>query len=503
MVPVGLPGRRLFFSPTENDNLTGPRYKPFAMSCPVLTIKQMLDWESATWRTGQTEQAVITRVGSVIARRVKELFPEETRVLIIVGKGNNGNDARQACPHLGDFEVELLEINDPGKQLADLKKSLNQQPGLIIDALFGIGLNRPLNQPWQRFIETINSSAASSFVLSVDSPSGLNCETGLPEGAAIRAHTTLTFGAPKAGLLPDSAWPFVGRLEVIPEIGLTVCPAESKLQWTLPQDFARVIPARHAATHKGSYGHLVIFAGSVGYHGAAVLAARAAQSAHPGLITVVTMKKVYGPVASQLRSPMVRPWDSKWRLPEKTTAVLFGPGLADKNVPAALRKHLLSLWRDARIPVIADATGLDWLPAKQTEPRGIRVVTPHPGEAAMLLRKTIPAVQKNRPGTVRKLSRQLGGALVVLKGHQTLTGSADGSLYYNGTGSPMLAQGGSGDVLAGYLAGLLAQPGLQTDALLTTRYAVWRHGLAGESPDWNGSIDELPDQLLAPVVDMV
>lgn len=472
------------------------------MSSTVLTIKQMRDWESATWRTGQTEQAVIARVGSVIARRVKELFPEETRVLIIVGKGNNGNDARQACPHLGDFEVELLEVNDPGKQLADLKKSLAQQPGLIIDALFGIGLNRPLNPPWQRLIETINSSEPS-FVLSVDSPSGLNCETGLPEGTAIRAHTTLTFGAPKAGLLRDSAWPFVGRLEVIPEIGLTECRAKGKLQWTLPQDFAQVIPNRHAATHKGSYGHLVIFAGSVGYHGAAVLAARGAQSAHPGLVTVVTTKKAYGPVASQLQAAMVSPWDSKCKLPEKTTAVLFGPGLAGKNVPASMRKQLLSLWERASFPIIVDASGLDWLPARKGKLPGLRVVTPHPGEAAKLLKQTISAVQENRPGAVRRLSKQLGGALVVLKGHQTLVGSVAGSLFYNGTGSPMLAQGGSGDVLAGYLGGLLAQPGLQDDWLLTARYAVWRHGLAGESPDWNGWIEELPRQLAVPVADMV
>ncbi len=472
------------------------------MSCPILTVNQIRDWESTTWRTGQTEQAVIARVGSVIARRVKELFPEETRILIIAGKGNNGNDARQACPHLGDFEVELLEINDPAKQLPDLKKSLAQQPGLVIDALFGIGLNRPLNQSWQRVIETINS-AATSFVLSVDSPSGLNCETGLPEGAAIHANTTLTLGAPKVGLLQNTAWQFVGRLEVAPEIGLATCTAASKLQWSLPQDFQHVVPTRQAASHKGSYGHLVIFAGSPGYHGAAVLAAQGAQSAHPGLITVVTTKKTYGPVASQLRSTMVRPWDSKWRLPENTTAVLFGPGLADEKVPSSLWKQMQSIWRSAKFPVIADASGLDWLPEKIAKNPGIRVVTPHPGEAARLFKQTTGGVQKNRPDAVRKLSKKLGGALVILKGHQTLVGSATGCLFFNETGSPMLAQGGSGDVLAGYLAGLLAQPDLQNDALLTTRYAVWRHGLAGESLAWNGLIDELPRQLATPVSEAV
>lgn len=457
----------------------------------------MRDWESATWRSGQKEQAVIARVGSVIARRIKELFPEETRVLILAGKGNNGNDARQACPHLGDFEIELLEIEDPAEQLTDLKESLAQKPDLIVDALLGIGLNRRLNQKWQRFIETVNSSSA--FILSVDSPSGLNCETGQTEGASIRADITLTLGSPKTGLLENSAWPFVGRLEVAPEIGLVDSDTRTELRWTLPEDFENAIPRRHADSHKGSFGHLVILAGSLGYHGAAVLAARGAQSAAPGLITVLTSKETYGPVASQLQSVMVRPWDSKWKMPKNTSVVLFGPGLAAADVPASLRKRAVLIWRNADYPVVADASGLDWLPAKNSKTAGIRVITPHPGEAARLLKKTSSAIQSNRVGSVRRLSKKYGDAIVVLKGHQSIVGTAKGDLFFNSTGSPMLAQGGSGDVLAGYLGGLLAQPELQADALLTTRYAVWRHGLAGESMDWNGWIEDLPRELAEPV----
>ena len=115
-----------------------------------------------------------------------------------------------------------------------------------------------------------------------------------------------------------------------------------------------------------------------------------------------------------------------------------------------------------------------------------------------MLKQTPTRIQKNRPAAVRKLSRRLGGAVVVLKGHQTLVGTANGKLYFNNTGSPMLAQGGSGDVLAGYLGGLLAQPGLLNDPLLAIRYAVWRHGLAGESDRWNGRIDDLPEALSFP-----
>lgn len=463
------------------------------MSVPILTVDQMREWEAATWKSGQTEEAVIARVGGVIAKRIKQQFPEETRILILAGKGNNGNDARQACPHLGDFEVELLEIDDPGTKHSNVKQSLAQEPDLIVDALFGIGLNRPLNQKWRRLIETVNSSRA--FVLSIDSPSGLNCATGETEGAAIRADITLTLGAPKSGLLVRAAWPHVGRLEVAPEIGLIDSPADTGLQWTVPDDFDFLIPRRRSDSHKGSYGHLVIFAGSVGYHGAAVLAARAAQSAAPGLITVVTTGSAYESVAAQLQSTMVRPWDRKWQLPENTTAVVFGPGLAGNDVPAAVRKRMISIWKNAKYPVVVDASGLDWLANKNSEPPGIRVVTPHPGEAARLLKKTSGAVQADRVGSVRRLSRKLGHVLVVLKGHQTIIGSAKGRLFFNGTGSPRLAQGGSGDVLAGYLGGLLAQPSLQTDPSLVARYAVWRHGLAGESCEWNGWIEKLPEEL--------
>ena len=163
------------------------------------------------------------------------------------------------------------------------------RPALIIDGLFGIGLNRPLSAEWVRFINLVNEACACA--LAVDVPSGLNADTGQPEGAAVRASVTLTVGAPKAGMLQESAWPFVGRLEVAPEVGLVPCPHRSAVQWTLPQDFTGYPPPRMAATHKGNYGHLAILAGSVGYHGAAVLASRGAQRAQLGLITLQTTEK--------------------------------------------------------------------------------------------------------------------------------------------------------------------------------------------------------------------
>src|SRR2546426_9708724 len=158
------------------------------------------------------------------------------------------------------------------------------RPTLIVDGLFGIGLNRPLEGVWVRLIEKVNRSQIP--VLAIDVPSGLNADTGEPEGAAIRAAITLTLAAPKKGLLASAAWPFVGRLEVAPDIGLVPCPHEGEMLWTVAEDFLGYPPARPVDGHKGTFGHIVIFAGSLGYHGAAVLAANGATRAQPGLFSL-------------------------------------------------------------------------------------------------------------------------------------------------------------------------------------------------------------------------
>jgi NAD(P)H-hydrate epimerase len=133
------------------------------------------------------------------------------------------------------------------------------------------------------------------------------------------------------------------------------------------------------------------------------------------------------------------------------------------------------------MPVVADASALDWLPTGATRTHAARVMTPHPGEAARLLKASTSTVLANRPSALRELSRRWGNCWVVLKGHQTLVGRSTGDIYFNPSGNPKLAQGGSGDVLAGYLAGLLAQPTIQGDPLTVVRYAVWQHGAAADA----------------------
>jgi ADP-dependent NAD(P)H-hydrate dehydratase / NAD(P)H-hydrate epimerase len=447
------------------------------MPIPVITIAKMRDWEKATWATGQTEAEVIRRVGKCVAEHALRLTRPDDLILILAGQGHNGEDARCAVDHLAQRRVDLLDVKDPGADFSKLDAILSLHPAVVIDGLFGIGINRPLNADWIRFIERVNDSG--STILAVDVPSGLNGDTGETQGAAIRASVTLTVGAPKVGMLRESASPFVGRLEVATEVGLIACPLKSDLHWTLAEDFSGFPPARVVSTHKGTYGHVGIIAGSVGFHGASVLAARGAQRAQPGLITLHTQEGAYHPVASQLQAVMVSPWKRDTNL-SQYTAILVGPGLAAADLPDAIKEFTRDLWLNSTVPVIIDASALAWLPPGKVRENAVRLITPHPGEAARLLGATSSEVQSDRLKSLRRLSERYGNTWVVLKGHETLIGRSHGEVFVNSSGNPHLAQGGSGDLLSGFLVGLLAQPALREDPLKTIRYAVWQHGAAAD-----------------------
>ena len=448
------------------------------MPIPVINIAQMREWEAATWATGQTEAEVIRRVGKRIARRARKLTRAGDTILFLVGKGHNGDDTRAAAKELDGRRAKLLEIFLPESDLLQLGMALAEKPALVVDGLFGLGLNRPLNGAWQKIIAAVN--AAKIPVLAVDLPSGLNADTGENFGAAVEAALTLTVCAPKIGLLAQKAWPFAGRLEVAEDVGLIPCPHKTELNWTLPDDFENFPPPRTVAAHKGSFGHVAIIAGSLGFHGAAVLATRGAQRAQPGLVTLFTPENIFTPVAAQLQSAMVNIWKPETKLPENASAILIGSGLAAPECADELKSIAQLLWGNAKVPVIVDASALDWLEPQPAVTEAARVLTPHPGEAARLLNSTSQKIQADRVKAVRELSKKFGNCWVVLKGHQTLVGRADGEIFVNSSGNPHLAQGGSGDLLAGYLAGLLAQPALQADVGKTIRYAVWQHGAAAD-----------------------
>lgn len=450
------------------------------MPLPVVTLAQMRQWEQRTWDAGVLPETVQRRAGFAVAKKAMELSRLGEPILLLAGFGNNGSDTRFAAEHLSDRDVRLLTISDPASAFDDVAVQLAARPVLIVDGLFGIGLNRPLSSEWQRLIGLINDSGIR--ILSVDVPSGLNADNGEQMGTAVNADVTLTLGAPKIGLLATGAARCVGRLEVACEIGLSTRLPESDLYWTQPEDLAGFPPRRAADSHKGHFGHLVIIAGSRGFHGAAVLAARAAARAQPGLVSLIVPEDVYLPVAAQLQSVMVHAWgkDSD-KLIERATAILAGPGLVSEKIDPKLREKVVELWLDSPAPVIWDASALDWLPIGEPRNKALRVLTPHPGEASRILGQSVEQAQQNRRESATQLSERAGGAWVVLKGRHTLIGRSGEKWRVNSTGNPQLAQGGSGDVLAGFIAGFLAQPELERDPAAVLSYSVWRHGQAADS----------------------
>ena len=466
------------------------------MSVPVINIGQMREWENLTWISGQSETEVIRQVGRRIARRARRLTENDDKILVLAGKGNNGNDARAALEYLENRRVELVEIHTAEVDIRRVELAIKLRPDLIIDGLFGIGLDRPLDEAWLQIIAAVNSSGIP--VLSIDVPSGMNADTGGHFGDSIKAALTVMIGAPKLGQLAPEAWPWVGRLELADDVGLIHCPLQSEQNWTLPSDFKRFPPARPMDGHKGRFGHLAIIAGSLGYHGASVLAAHGAQRAQPGLITLYSEANIFSAVAAQLQSVMVSIWQPQTKLPETTSAIVIGPGLAAAPDGEDLKATTRRLWRDTKRPMIVDASALQWLSAHTLAPNLVRVITPHPGEAARLLNTTAAAVQADRVQALREISKLHGNCWVVLKGNQTLVGRSTGEIFVNSSGNPHLAQGGSGDVLSGYLGGLLAQPVLAAETEKTIRYAVWQHGatadkLQANRPNW--TVEDLVEEL--------
>ncbi len=466
------------------------------MPIPVISVAQMRELERMTWASGLTEDSVMRRAGTAVARWAEQMSRPDALVLFLAGKGHNGDDAAFACEFIQGRRKELLRVLDPEQGLLELETQLHRKPSLIVDGLFGIGLNRPLSGTWTNLIERVNRSGIA--VLAVDVPSGLNADSGLPQPVAVRAERTVTFAALKQGLLKPDATAFVGRLEVADDIGILPCPFETELNMIAASDFVAYPPRRSVTGHKGTFGHLTLVAGSPGYHGAAVLAARGAQRAQPGLITLCAHEAVRMPVAAQLQSVMVHAGPEEFILPASGTAVVVGPGLAWPGLQEQFRNSIRRLWQDSPLAVVADASALDWLPEGPCQADAIRVITPHPGEAARMLKSSTAAVQTDRLTALRELSRRWGHCHVVLKGHHTLTGRGSEKVWVNLSGNPHLAQGGSGDVLAGYLGGLLAQPELQRDAARAIQFAVWQHGAAADAllaRRRNFTIEELAGEL--------
>ena len=374
---------------------------------------------------------------------------------------------------------------------------------VIVDALLGTGLRGAVTGLTGKAISAVNefsknaTLARPSLIISVDMPSGLPSDGEAAEGPVLRAHRTVTFTAPKVGQLISADAACTGALEVR-QIG---SPAElveelgrGELRWASAEEFAKLPLVRGADSNKGTFGHVLLVAGALGKSGAAVLAGRMALRAGAGLVTIATPAVVLPVVAAAQAEYMTVPLQgtrtgalalksvqgAQWKKIEKGKSVLaIGPGLGTE---AQTQRCIRTMVRVTELPVILDADGLNAFEGRADELRKRKskflAITPHPGEMARLLGKSIRDVQGDRLKAAREAARRWN-AHVILKGFHTLIASPDGAVFVNTTGNAGLAKGGTGDVLTGLLAALTAQ--FKTEEWLRVlALGVYLHGLAAD-----------------------
>jgi NAD(P)H-hydrate epimerase len=447
--------------------------------------------------------------GRAVADAAVELLPPGGEVLVVCGAGHNGGDGLVAARHLKllGVPVRVALLAEPGAlrglPAANAKRAeragvplegARWRPpacGVIVDAVFGTGLARPVEKAAAASLRRIDAARSAAVrVLAVDLPSGLCADTGAVLGFAACADLTLTLGLPKLGLALSPGRELAGRIRVA-RIGIADAvpgvAAEAEL-WTRAEAGAR-LPARPAAGHKGSFGHALLVAGSEGKTGAAALAAEGAGRAGAGLVTLACPAGLNDILEVKLTEAMTAPVrdtserafsagaeDALAALAAERDAVGLGPGIGRAVETQKLVRALVL--RIAK-PLALDA---DALFAFRGEPGALRarraptVLTPHPGEAALLLGGSASDVNRDRIGAARRLA-EASGAVVVLKGAATVVAAPGATTVVNPTGGPNLASGGTGDVLLGAIAGLLAQ-GL--DARSAAALGAFLHGFAGD-----------------------
>ena len=452
------------------------------MSIPVLSVAAMRDWEERSWSQGIDPWDVIAQVGKKLAARYLSSSQVGDSLLLLAGPGHNGDDVRAMVPWLFQRRVELLSLNGKPDDLPRLEAHLSQGPNAVIEGLFGIGLNRPLEGAWASIVEALNRF--SGPVISVDVPSGLASTGDGIIGPVVQARETWTIGALKETLLKTCAGAVTGRLVLMKDVGLSALePHLSELHAYDPHDAVGFPPPRPAHAHKGSQGWVGILGGGAGYHGAAVLAARGAASAQPGLIRLWVPPSVYDPVASRLEHVMVETWAGEDSLPEKLTCLVAGPGMASKEWTQETFDTVADAWLNRPIAMVVDASALGRLPAAAA-PRIQSHGGPSSDHTSSGRGSSHAGLHGGRGG-----NRSTTGPPRPFRSLWGLLGRPEGPPYARGAGSgprdaspkwQSLPRAGRCRRRAGRVAGRLAEPTCLTDRC-TTHPALWR--LA----PWSGS----------------
>lgn len=478
---------------------------------PVLTAAQMREADRRTIEEAGVPAAVLMeRAGAAVARAVREHYSQARRIAVLCGKGNNGGDGFVAARYLGECAPVVLLFahrddvkGDAAAQLERLEQAqvtvhevadaaawarLREQvlaADVLVDALLGTGLRSAAQGLLAAVLRDLSGPTAAGrpALVAVDIVSGLSSDNGTVPDPSPSAALTVTFAAAKYGHVLPTAHERAGKLVVAdigipPEVIAQVGPTLFLLE---PADAAGAYPPRPASAHKGDFGHVLALAGSAGKSGAAVLCGTAALRAGAGLVTVATPEAAQPIVAGarpELMTEALRMGsDALARaldLAARCDAAVIGPGWGSEGDAGEIARAFVA---QCTIPLVVDADGLNAF-ATHDWPRrsAATILTPHPGEMARLIRRSPSEVQADRLGAARALARQTG-ATVVLKGQRTLVAEPAGRAAVNPTGNAGMAKGGTGDVLAGVVAALLARG---CDAWTAATAGVFVHGRAGD-----------------------
>ncbi|WP_018290266.1 bifunctional ADP-dependent NAD(P)H-hydrate dehydratase/NAD(P)H-hydrate epimerase [Verrucomicrobium sp. 3C] len=445
---------------------------------------------------GISEEELMERAGKGCAERILEAYPGKKRVLALIGRGNNGGDGLVIARRLARVGREvtvslssgreglgrlcakkLSEWEAQGGQVAPPGFPLWAKADLVLDALLGIGMSGELRDEMAELVSTLNAERTRRFfrTVAIDTPSGL-WDGASAASTAVVADLTLTVGYGKDFLFREALSRFVGRIEVVPIF--SGGEAGSGAEAIVPEELARWLPRRSAHCHKNQFGRVLLLGGSRGFTGAPAMAANAAHRVGAGLVTLGVREEIYPIVAARSRpETMVFPVSDQLLLSSnlsRATVVAIGPGL---GLDRAAEDLLALLVEANRSPAVFDADALTLLarnPGLFDRFRFPAVLTPHPGEMSRLLGREIR--DEAREEAAREFVERTPATLV-LKGTRTLVVQKGSPFWYNTTGNPGLAAGGSGDILLGMLAGLIAQGIPPWEA---AKLGVWLHGRAAD-----------------------
>lgn len=505
----------------------------------LVSVAEMRAVEQAADELGLSYAQMMENAGRGLVKSIlAHSHGREQSAIAIIGAGNNGGDALVALAALGEagwktgalligkrfnHDEHVKQARKAGAEIRtldfDKHETLEKHAAwlagyaFLIDGLLGTGLHLPVREALAKVMAEIKlaveQAASRPFVVAVDCPSGMDCDSGEVAPQAIKADLTVTMAAIKYGMLTLPAYEYLGELEVV-DIGLTnrVRPWATLTRQALDAEVVRLmLPPRPLGAHKGTFGTAMLVAGSQRYPGAALLAGRAAYKSGAGLVTIATPKTVQPMLAGQLPEATWLPLAAEdgsiaataaktiTSSLERVTALLLGPGLGLVEVTGEFVGKLL---KAELPPLVIDADGLKLLAAYKDWHRRFlldAVLTPHPGEMAILTDMKVEEIQAARIETAERFAK-IWNQVVVLKGAFTVIAAPDGRTALLPLATPALARAGTGDVLAGLIAGLRAQGAPAYEAACA---GVWLHGQAGlrAAAALGGSARVLAGDLLA------